>query len=79
MRACTGGDEIVTAFIKYHSSSQPSSANPPSSRPTLLYSHGNAVDLGQMLPVYRCEHWCIARLEQLFSLHCTRSRRQYLT
>ncbi|KAF5834751.1 Alpha/Beta hydrolase protein [Dunaliella salina] len=47
-----GGDTIVTAYIKYHSSSQPSSAN-QSARPTLLYSHGNAVDLGQMLPVYR--------------------------
>eukprot|EP00877_Chromochloris_zofingiensis_P011070 jgi/Chrzof1/6216/Cz17g16030.t1 len=42
-----GGESIVTAFVPYKD------ARGRQVRPTLLYSHGNAVDLGQMLPVYR--------------------------
>ena len=34
-----GGSEIVAAFLAYKKA-----------RPTLLFSHGNAVDLGIMLP-----------------------------
>mmetsp|Transcript_12822 Transcript_12822/g.27721 ORF Transcript_12822/g.27721 Transcript_12822/m.27721 type:complete len:329 (-) Transcript_12822:518-1504(-) len=37
-----GGSEIITAFVPHRSATI-----------TILYSHGNAVDLGQMLPVYR--------------------------
>ncbi|GFH25834.1 hydrolase_4 domain-containing protein, partial [Haematococcus lacustris] len=39
-----GGSDIVTAFVPCKNSS---------TALTILYSHGNAVDLGQMLPVYR--------------------------
>lgn len=37
------GHTIVTAFFK----------SPTKAKCTLLYSHGNAVDLGQMLPFFR--------------------------
>lgn len=65
-----GGTSIVTAFFRYGSHSRSSNASSgaagsasaaaavaaaaASNRLTLLYSHGNAVDLGHMLPVYRC-------------------------
>jgi len=39
-------EEIVTAFVPFKRSGQ-------RVRPTILFSHGNAVDLGQMLPFYR--------------------------
>ncbi|KAG2497625.1 hypothetical protein HYH03_004365 [Edaphochlamys debaryana] len=57
-----GGTDIVTAFFRYgghasrHASSSSSAAQggaPQKERLTLLYSHGNAVDLGHMLPVFR--------------------------
>ncbi|KAG2436711.1 hypothetical protein HXX76_006236 [Chlamydomonas incerta] len=64
-----GGTNIVTAFFRYGSHSRSSNASSgaagssaaaaaaaaasASNRLTLLYSHGNAVDLGHMLPVYR--------------------------
>ncbi|PNW86031.1 hypothetical protein CHLRE_03g207041v5 [Chlamydomonas reinhardtii] len=64
-----GGTSIVTAFFRYGSHSRSSNASSgaagsasaaaavaaaaASNRLTLLYSHGNAVDLGHMLPVYR--------------------------
>ena len=37
------GSDIVAAYIPTRRHSDP----------TLLYSHGNAVDLGQMLPFYK--------------------------
>ncbi len=37
-----GNTTIVVAWVPYHSVV-----------PTMLFSHGNAVDLGQMLPFYR--------------------------
>lgn len=37
------GSDIVAAYIPTRTHSDP----------TLLYSHGNAVDLGQMLPFYK--------------------------
>ncbi len=37
---------IVGAFIPYTSAGR-------ESKRTILFSHGNAVDLGQMLPFYR--------------------------
>lgn len=40
-----GGTTIVTAFVPHRWTS--------AGKMTILYSHGNAVDLGQMLPVYR--------------------------
>ncbi|GFR40567.1 hypothetical protein Agub_g1144 [Astrephomene gubernaculifera] len=43
--AATGGSAV--------SSPQPQRAQQQQERLTLLYSHGNAVDLGHMLPVYR--------------------------
>ncbi|GAX81505.1 hypothetical protein CEUSTIGMA_g8933.t1 [Chlamydomonas eustigma] len=43
-----GGSTIITAYVPYRWKSNHSSA-----KMTILYSHGNAVDLGQMLPVYR--------------------------
>lgn len=43
-----GGQEIVTAFLAYKD------ARARGTSTTLLCSHGNAVDLGQMLPLYRC-------------------------
>lgn len=39
-------DQIVAAFVNYNSQGRTTSR-------TLLFSHGNAVDLGQMLPFYR--------------------------
>ena len=42
-----GGSEIVTAFCPY----KPQGGG--IAKITMLYSHGNAVDLGQMLPVFR--------------------------
>ncbi|GIL83944.1 hypothetical protein Vretimale_10958 [Volvox reticuliferus] len=53
-----GGTQIVTAFFR-HSDSNAKAGNagtggqPAQQRLTILYSHGNAVDLGHMLPVYR--------------------------
>jgi hypothetical protein len=44
----TQGNSIVSAFVPYLDGRGSSSA-----KLTLLYSHGNAVDLGQMLPVYK--------------------------
>lgn len=44
-----GGTKIVTAFFPYTHRSTGQRA-----KLTILYSHGNAVDLGHMLPVYRC-------------------------
>lgn len=41
------GNEIITAYVPY----QDGRGN--TAKLTLLYSHGNAVDLGQMLPVYK--------------------------
>lgn len=41
------GNSIISAFVPY----QDGRGN--AARLTLLYSHGNAVDLGQMLPVYK--------------------------
>lgn len=38
--------QIVAAFIDYNSRGRKTPR-------TLLFSHGNAVDLGQMLPFYR--------------------------
>lgn len=43
-----GGTKIVTAFFPYMHRSTGQRA-----KLTILYSHGNAVDLGHMLPVYR--------------------------
>lgn len=42
------GDDgrIVAAFVDYNSRGR-------RTKRTLLFSHGNAVDLGQMLPFYR--------------------------
>lgn len=40
------GSLIVAALISYHMKD----------RPTVLFSHGNAVDLALMLPFYRCAH-----------------------
>lgn len=51
-----GPSQVIAAFVPYrwksssHTSSSQSSAD---AKITILYSHGNAVDLGQMLPVYR--------------------------
>ena len=42
-----GVSEVVAAYIPY----KWKSSNP--AKITILYSHGNAVDLGQMLPVYK--------------------------
>jgi len=42
------GDKIITAFIPYLDGRGGSQG-----RLTLLYSHGNAADLGQMLPVFK--------------------------
>ncbi|KIZ02166.1 hypothetical protein MNEG_5795, partial [Monoraphidium neglectum] len=42
-----GGGRILTAFLPFRD------ARGRAARATLLYSHGNAVDLGQMMPVYR--------------------------
>lgn len=42
-----GGQQIVTAFCPFKQ------AGGSLAKITILYSHGNAVDLGQMLPVYR--------------------------
>ena len=42
-----GPSEVVTAYVPY----KWKSSNP--AKITILYSHGNAVDLGQMLPVYK--------------------------
>eukprot|EP00197_Chlamydomonas_leiostraca_P005147 CAMPEP_0202876228 /NCGR_PEP_ID=MMETSP1391-20130828/28675_1 /ASSEMBLY_ACC=CAM_ASM_000867 /TAXON_ID=1034604 /ORGANISM="Chlamydomonas leiostraca, Strain SAG 11-49" /LENGTH=340 /DNA_ID=CAMNT_0049558033 /DNA_START=86 /DNA_END=1109 /DNA_ORIENTATION=+ len=39
-----GGQTIVTAYVPYRGTP---------TQTTILYSHGNAVDLGQMLPIYR--------------------------
>ena len=41
------GEEIVAAYIPYNSAGRETPR-------TILFSHGNAVDLGQMLPFYRC-------------------------
>ncbi len=38
-----GNTKIVVAWVPYKTVA-----------PTMLFSHGNAVDLGQMLPFYRC-------------------------
>lgn len=42
-----GGQDIITAFVPYKSRAG------AAAKLTLLFSHGNAVDLGQMLPVFR--------------------------
>ncbi len=39
--------QIVAAYVPYRRRGQPV-------RPTLLFSHGNAVDLGQMMPFDKC-------------------------
>jgi hypothetical protein len=41
-----------------------SSSEDARSRPTILMSHGTAVDLGRLLPFYRCTpiHTCMSRL-----------------
>ena len=39
---CGGNTQIVAAWVPYKTVV-----------PTMLFSHGNAVDLGQMLPFYR--------------------------
>ena len=39
--------QIVAAYVPYKRRGQPV-------RPTMLFSHGNAVDLGQMMPFYKC-------------------------
>ncbi len=53
-----GGTQIVTAFFRHSDASARAGAGAggqaPPQRLTVLYSHGNAVDLGHMLPVYRC-------------------------
>jgi hypothetical protein len=41
------GNNIISAYVPY----QDGRGN--TAKLTLLYSHGNAVDLGQMLPVYK--------------------------
>lgn len=38
-----GNTQIIVAWVPYKTVV-----------PTMLFSHGNAVDLGQMLPFYRC-------------------------
>jgi hypothetical protein len=43
------GNGIVSAFVPF----QDGRGNAAAAPLTLLYSHGNAVDLGQMLPVFR--------------------------
>lgn len=43
-----GVSEVIAAFVPYKWKSTHGQA-----KITILYSHGNAVDLGQMLPVYR--------------------------
>ncbi len=44
-------NQIVAAFVPFTRRGQPV-------RPTLLFSHGNAVDLGQMMPFYKCAAAC---------------------
>ena len=39
-------EEIVAAYVPFKRYGQPV-------RPTILFSHGNAVDLGHMLPFYK--------------------------
>jgi hypothetical protein len=46
VRGVGGGTQIVCAFVPYKQGGVQANM-------TLLYSSGNAVDLGQMLPVYR--------------------------
>jgi hypothetical protein len=43
----SGKDQIVTAYMEHKSRGKVAKA-------TVLYSHGNAVDLAQMMPLYRC-------------------------
>lgn len=42
-----GGGRVVTAFLPFRD------ARGRPARATVLYSHGNAVDLGQVMPLYR--------------------------
>ncbi|GBF97745.1 hypothetical protein Rsub_10909 [Raphidocelis subcapitata] len=42
-----GGTRVLTSFLPYRD------ARGRPARATLLHSHGNAVDLGQMMPIYR--------------------------
>jgi hypothetical protein len=41
------GNRIISAFVPFLD------GRGAMARLTILYSHGNAVDLGQMLPVYK--------------------------
>jgi hypothetical protein len=43
-----GGDEIIAAFIPYIPRNGTKRVDT-----TILYSHGNAVDLGQLMPFYK--------------------------
>ena len=47
--------QIVAAYVPYQRRGQPV-------RPTMLFSHGNAVDLGQMMPFYKCAGILFKRL-----------------
>lgn len=49
------GNRILSAFVPLAADNRTggSGAAAPTRRLTLLYSHGNAVDLGQMLPTLR--------------------------
>ncbi len=40
-------NQLVAAYVPYTRRGQPVA-------PTVLFSHGNAVDLGQMMPFYKC-------------------------
>ena len=46
-RGSPDSNQILAAYIPYTRRGQPV-------RPTMLFSHGNAVDLGQMMPFYKC-------------------------
>ena len=46
-RGSPDGNQIVAAYVSFTRRGQ-------SVRPTMLFSHGNAVDLGQMMPFYKC-------------------------
>jgi hypothetical protein len=41
------GNDIISAYVPFQD------GRGKAAKLTLLYSHGNAVDLGQMLPVYK--------------------------
>eukprot|EP00955_Chlamydomonas_euryale_P031366 329569-Chlamydomonas_euryale.AAC.5 len=63
-----GGSSVVSTFVPYKSHSTGQHA-----KVTLLYSHGNAVDLGQMLPVYRCANKLHVKAFSAADVSCMRT------